>query len=383
MKQSIKYFIVFVIFIIIMIIIFTVYLERYDRVKYTNIGINILNELKDAESGTYIYKDGYVGNDKNIYSSSSYEFVGNGKVIIDNYKNISFYINGEDFCIYKYPMGDVNYVKNNCNDFDKLTIKVIKNNNQISFESIVENLEYKLSYKDNFKGEWIKPENSGNLILNSYNDGDNYIWFKDENGNLSDTIKFSVDCFDVVNGKYNKDIFYCSGSEVVIDQTNWIVIEDRVEEITLMRKEALENKLSHSNLYTWELSNVNAYLNNVYINTLSSSMKSMLVEKNICEDYINLSCDNNSCGGYKEETIVHNNWTCSKYVKSKIRILSFDEYNYIYSRIGNNKSIRGEYLIINSFSSDKVSIVDSDYSVFILEDVSTLHNIRPVITLKK
>ena len=203
MKQGIKYTIVIILFLTIMIVIFSMYSKRFDDVTYTNGGKALLSKLYELEEGSYEYKDGEVtGNDVIVYDDDFY-FDGEGKIEIDKYGNIKFYIDTNGFCVYKNSEGDVKQTKSKCNGFDTVEVDVIKNNNKISFKSNIDNLEYKLSMNDDYKGEWIKKEYNGNLTINSYNEGDNYIWFKDREGNISETINFKVDCLNTENSKFH------------------------------------------------------------------------------------------------------------------------------------------------------------------------------------
>lgn len=397
MKQGIKYTIVFILFLTIMIVVFSLYFKRYDEVYYTNRGNALLAKLYLFKEGTYKYENGNVtGNNVILYDDDFY-IDGTGEIDIDKYGNIKFYIETDDFCVYKNSMSDVKLMKSKCHKFDTLDVEIIKNNNRISFKSNVDNLEYKISTKDDFLGEWIKKDYNGNLIISNYSEGNNYIWFKDRDGNISDVVKFKVDCLNTENAKYNSDIFYCSGSVVIIDDMEWIVISDKVDEISLMKRYALDEELAHCfnqesdscyymedtiYSYKWSNSYVNSYLNNTFIEELSDETKNKLVSKYICDEFTSENCDGN-CGGYSKEVINHNNWKCSDYTSSKIRIISFDEYNYIYKRIGEDKKIKGTYLMINSLNKDMATLVDLDYSVFINENLLNANKIRPVITLKK
>lgn len=397
MKQGIKYTIIFIIFLSIMIIVFSLYFNHYDEVYYTNRGNTLLTKLYELEEGNYNYEDGNVTeNDVIIYDDDFY-FDGEGKIVIDKYGNIKFYINTNNFCVYKNSMSDVKLMKSKCNGFYNVDIELIKNNNKISFKSNTDNLEYKISTNDDFLGEWIKKEYEGNLTINNYNEGNNFIWFKDQNGNISNVIKFKVDCLNTDNAKYNSNIFYCSGSVVKIDNIDWIVISDKSSEISLMKKDALESPLAHCfnqesdscyymsdkvYSYKWSNSYVNSYLNNTFIDELSNETKDKLITKYICDEYTNEECNGN-CGGYSKEIINHNNWKCSDYTSSKVRLISFDEYNLLYKKLGESNKIKGTYLMINSLNQDKASIVDLDYSVFINEDILNDNKVRPVITLKK
>lgn len=398
MKQGIKYTIVFIIFLAIMIAIFTVYSNRYDKVKYLNGGTSLLKQLYELETGNYKYENGKIYGVNEIYSADSYYFDGEGNIEIDKYGNVRFYIDTDGFCVYKNYVGDINFTKTKCNKFYSVDIELIKNNNKISFTSLDNNLEYKISTKDDFMGEWIKEEYNGNIIINSYFDGKNYIWFKNSDGNISDVVEFNVDCLNANGATYNKEVFYCSGSIVSVDGIEWVVVNDSSDEITLMTKKSLENKMSHCSseisefcyydskityAYKWSSSLVNYYLNNTFINELSEDTKSNLVTKYVCDEYMNMTCDDGNCGGYSKETINHNNWSCTDYTPSNVRLISFDEYNHLYSKLGDNSLIKGTYLMINSLTMNKASIVDTDYSVYINEDIINVNKIRPVITLKK
>lgn len=398
MKRRVIYLIVFILFSLGMFIVISFFVKKYNDIDIVNRGKALLTKLYDLDSGEYSYNNGKVSNDNSIFIDDNFFIDGTGKIEKDKYGNVRFYINMNNGCVYKTSMGNVKTMQNECNDFVNVMVKLIKNNNKISFSSMDDNLEYKISNKDDFIGEWIKEEYSGNIIINKYNEGDNYIWFKDTKGNISDAIKFNISCLNSSGEKYNNEVFYCSGSSVIVDNIEWIVIKDDASEITLMMKNVLENKMAHCSSefskfcyytddvefpYKWSNSIVNDYLNTVFINELSSETKNKLVTKYICDEYTNNTCNDQSCGGYKKEFINNHGWSCTNYSASDVRIISFDEYNYIYGKIGENKLIKGTYLMMNMLESDKASIVDSDYGVYIMEDLLNPNKIRPVITLKK
>lgn len=396
MKQGIKYTIIFILFFVTMFFIVSFFSDKYDKVEYENLGKELLKKIYELDEGDYEYKTGVLSNSENIYRWEVNPIKGEGKVNIDKYGNVKFYINVDRGCIYKTSIGNVKHSKNNCNQFDTVDIEVIKNNNKVSFKSSYKNLEYKISEKDDFSGEWIKKEYSGNLLLNSFNEGDNYIWFKDENGNISDVVTFSVDCLKSKDSIYDESIFYCSGSIVNVDGMEFIVIKDESDKITLMKRNALDVKISHCDLgddsycsgddlsiYRWSTSKVNGYLNNTFINSLSEEIINKLETEYICDEYVNYSCDDMNCGGFSKNIINKNNWSCVDYIPSKVRLISFDEYNYIYSKLGESSLIKGSYLMINSLTHNKASIVDNNFSVFINGDILEEYKIRPVITLKK
>ena len=396
MKQGIKYTIIIILFFIAMFFIVSFFSDKYDKVEYENLGKELLKKIYELDEGEYEYKSGVLSNSEKIYRWEVNPIDGDGKVSIDKYGNVKFYINVDRGCIYKTSTGNVKHSKSKCNQFYIVDIEVIKNNNKVSFKSSYENLEYKISDKDDFRGEWIKKEYNGNLLINNFNEGENYVWFRDENGNISDVVTFSVDCLNSKDSIYDESVFYCSGSIIKLDNIEWLVLKDESDKITLMKKNSLDVKISHcdlgddsycsgdeTSLYRWSTSKVNYYLNNTFIDSFSDDIKNKLETEYICDEYVNYTCDDMNCGGYKKNTINKNNWTCIDYTPSKIRIISFDEYNYIYGKLGESNLINGSYLMINSLSHNKASIVDNNYSVFINGDILEEYKIRPVITLKK
>lgn len=393
MKKRSKYVLVLVSFLIIMSLVIFFFMNKYKNINIKNKAINLLEKVYKLEKGEYEYKDGVIYNDTNSYVSDSYDIKGKGKINIDKYGNVKFYINSDSICIYKNSLGNIEISNNNCNSFNDIDIQMINNNNKVSFITNRNNLEYMISTKDDFKGKWIK-NNESTVVLNSYNEGNNYIWFKDKNGILSDVFKFNIECLQTKNTKYDKNVFYCTNSEVIIDNINWIVIKDDSNEITLMKKDSLKDKYTHcmkedneclfinyDEKYNIENSYIINHLNSVYINDLSKETISSIVEEEICIDNKNL-CDDEMCIGYTKEEIEKNNYICDKYTKTKIRLITYDEYNYIRSKV-EASSIGNNFYILNSFIENKASIIDNNYDVYINEDFNSPHYIKPVITISK
>ena len=385
MKQIRKYTIVFILFIITMISVIVYFYFRFKRIEVLNTSKELLSDLYSLNSGDYVFKDGYVYKD-NKKLNNKYYLNGNGLINIDKYKNIKFYINYNDKCIYKSSLGNTKLLNKNCSGFDTVDVIYNKNNSIISFTSNKSNLEYKVSRKDDFKGIWIKEEYSDNLILKYYSDGDNYIWFKDIDGNISEVIKFNIGCLNTNKAKYDSGVFYCTGSTVILDDLDWIVVEDTNRSIKLMKQKALDDKL-YQNLdnitHKWSSSYINYYLNNDFINKLSTSTQNKLLEYKICDDDNNYSCSNESCNGHLEEDIIINNWKCDNYTKSKIKIISYDEFNTLYSKSNNTKILNGNYWAINSYVYGKGSSIQDNGEIYIMEELSKLLDVKPVITLKK
>jgi hypothetical protein len=118
-------------------------------------------------------------------------------------------------------MGHVS-VESKCPSEKDIKVEIVKNNDIVSFVSEIENLSYKISNNDDFGGSWEKSEGK-NVVISSYNSGMNYIWFKDDNGNLSEVYDFNVECLDSNGEEYDPEIFYCKGSKVTLDNKKWLV----------------------------------------------------------------------------------------------------------------------------------------------------------------
>lgn len=398
MKKKLKYILVIILFLLIMLsILYYFYLKRSD-IRLLNKAKSLLKYSYNLKEGDYTFSDGIIFSNDTNYVSDEFKIKGKGNINVDKYGNVKFYINTSDYCINKTSVGKIELLDEKCDGFEIINVKAIKNNSKISFTSLYEELEYKISNKDDFSGEWIKEDYSGNLIINTYREGINYIWFKDLKGNISDTLTFEVDCLKTNNAPYDEKILYCSGSTIKIDDIDWVVVEDKKSSITLMTKETVGEELAHcmsykseycfrtneeKNDYKWSNSYINYYLNNIFINKLSKDTISHLKTSYICDDYDNNSCDGEGCLGYRKEIIDNNNYSCNNYATSLIRLIDFNEYNYIYSKIGESSNLSGKYWIMNSFNTNKASIIDNDFEVFVLEDPLSGNEVRPLIILNK
>ena len=397
MKQRNKYLIVLLSFIVLMGIVLIFFMNRYSNISLRNKANKLLNDLYEYKSGDYYLKDGIIRTKNGSVLSKKFYFNGSGEINIDKYGNVKFRINYGDKCVSKTSVGNIIIDNNKCSDEKTIDVNIIRNNSKISFTSNSSNLSYKLSYEDDFKGKWVRFD-SDSLVLNQYREGKNYIWFKDKDGNISSVIEFKVDCLDTKKATYNKKLFYCSGSTVVLDDIEWVVLEDTNKMTKLMKYISIDEKISPcfkeysefcyyskttNNVHTWDNSYINYYLNNIFINKLSKETIDLLNEFEICNEYDNYSCDNESCGGYSREEIEHNNYTCDNYSKSKIKIISYDEYNYVYSRAKDKKVINGNYWAINSYDNDKGSSIQYNYDFYILEELYNKLDIKPVIVITK
>lgn len=382
-KVIIALIVLFVISLISIVLIFNNNIKNIKLINKTNDLINYINKLN---YGDYYYKNGVLYDDKSNILTSKFYFDGEGNIHKDMYNNIKLSLNLGDRCIQKSSLGNVE-VKSKCIKETSFSPVINRNNSQITFNfnNIID--EYKYSNKDDFKGNWIKLD-SDILILNLYEEGTHYIWFKDKSGNISDTISFDISCFSTEESEYDKNILYCSGSVLIIDGSEWIVVEDRDNYTTFMRLKSLDTKLSHTKneTYKWSTSLINKYLNEEYIYKLSNDLRNKLIDVEICDDSSGTTgCDSgDGCGGYKKETIEKYKWNCNKYTKSKIRVISYEEYSYLYDKSDNKENIYGNYWMINSYKdSSKTMSVTYNGQVYVNENSTSLLDIKPVITIKK
>ncbi len=387
MKKFKKYIIIICLFVIVMVGILIFFIFRYDRIHLLNKGKDLVNYVYNLDNGLYKYKYGVLDNNGNIIETN-YFIDGTGEIEKDKYGNVRLYIESKEYCIYKTYLGKINVIKDKCNDFKDLEVRLSKNNTIISFDFNNKVSSYMISNNDDFNGKWNDISNN-NLILKYYNNGKKYIWFRDNEGNISNVISFDIECLNTSKSNYDKYIFYCNGSTVYINSSEWIVLSNNEKEITLMKYLPLSEKLSHcssndstfcseGNKYKWSNSYINYYLNNDYINSFKDYD---LVSYDICDDIDNKSCDGEYCGGYTREEIESNKWSCSIYTKSKIRIINYYEFSVLANKYSDMSLFKGSYWM-SDISNDKGYSV-SNADVYIYEDYNNKLDIRPIITIKK
>lgn len=350
------------------------------------------------DSGEYKYKSGAIYNENKVFDTNYY-FDGIGNIKIDKYKNVSFVIESNDYCVSKTALGNIKVDKSKCGEFVNIEASVVKNNNVVSFNVNKSDLDYMISNKDDFNGEWKHIDYKDNIIIKSFDENKHYIWFKDSDGNVSDVYSYNVECFLGDKGEYIKDKYYCDGSVVSIDDINYIVLSDSEKEITLMKQNSIDIKLNHCtdsiseycyydkeniNKYKWSNSYINYYLNNEYIKKLNKDITNKLKEEAICDDFIELGCLNDEgCGGYTEDEITRNKYICNNYSKSKVRIMSYNEYINIFDKVKKHSILNGNYWLMSLGENGKGSSVQYDYNVYILEDFTSKLDVKPVITILK
>ena len=385
MKKRDKYFLVLMFFLMAMLLVFLYFYKKYNNTNLINETKLLLGDLYNLESGKYELKNGILYDENNNIVNNKEYVKASGYIYIDKYMNVSFKLNKDDGCISKTSLGKINYEYNYCSEIKEVNVHIIKNNNNISFETD-EELEYMISNKDDFNGFWVKQDYSSNIIINSYNEGKNYIWFKDMYGNLSKTYSFKVDCLDTKNAKYNDSVFYCSGSTVILDDIKWVVIRDNNSSIELMKYLPLDKKMEFSddiNDIRWSKSKINNYLNNEYIHELSSETINKLLTIEICDDYDSINCNEEVCGGRSKNEIERLNYYCSSYTGSKIKLISYDEFNYAYSKAKNKDFLYGNYWSINSLELGVGTSIQYNYDYYILEKFNNKLDVRPVIIIDK
>lgn len=370
-------------------------MDKSDNISAKNKTNILLQDLYELEEGDYYLKDGIIYKD-NYKVSNKFYVNASGEINKDKYNNVRFSLSYKDRCIYKTYMGTINIEQRVCDGFDDIDISINRNNNKISFISSVKNLEYRISNEDDFKGEWIHEEYSDNIVLKYYSEGKNYIWFKDSEGNLSDVYEFSVDCFRSTKSKYDENVFYCSGSTVNLDGIDFVVVKDSNSSITLMKylpdikiNQCTKNSSEYcfyekknKNTYDWKNSYINYYLNTEFIKKLSSNTKDKLIDSEICIDN-NSVCDNESCVGRTKEDIIRNEYTCNNYINSRVRLITYNEFDYVYKRASNKNVLNGNYWALNSFYNDYGSSIQYNLDFYIYEDLTKELDIKPVIVLRK
>lgn len=385
MKKRDKYFIVVMIFLMVMVLVLSYFYNRYSNTGLINESKELLGDIYTLKSGKYELRNGSLYNSQNELVNDKEYVKASGFIEIDKYLNVKFKLNKDESCISKTSLGHIKFDNHTCEDDKEISVNLVKNNTNISFETN-EQLEYMVSNKDDFKGIWYKQEDNQNIIIKSYNEGKNYVWFKDKDGNLSKTYTFSINCLNTTNAKYKNDVFYCSGSTVILDDIKWVVIEDNNSSITLMKLLPLSQKFEFTkdeNDFRWSTSDIKSYLNNTFISELSKNTINKLSTMEICDDYDSLNCNNEVCGGRSREEINRNNYICYNYSNCKIKVISYDEFNYAFSNAKNKESLNGYYWSINSIELGYATSILYNYDYYILENKTNKLDVRPVIILNK
>ena len=137
------------------------------------------------------------------------------------------------------------------------------------------------------------------------------------------------------------------------------------------------------NDFRWSTSDIKSYLNNTFISELSKNTLNKLSTMEICDDYDSLNCNNEVCGGRSKEEINRNNYICYNYSNCKVKVISYDEFNYAFSNAKNKESLNGYYWSINSIELGSATSILYNYDYYILENKTNKLDVRPVIILNK
>lgn len=400
-KKKIIIVLVVILIVLIEVLLFFFFDDIKKKILLNKVN-NMSDIIKNLDEGTYSFKSGIIyDKDDNIINDVVY-LDGNGKIIKDKYNNTRISIETDKYCINKTSTKVIKITEGTCKHNNIIKYEISKNNKTLSFSFHVDIVAYKLSDNDDYVGEWIKVKHDKkeNLIINFATQGKYYIWFKDKYGNISNSKRINIECFFADNATFDKNIIYCPGSVVNIDNMKWIIMSENEEEITLFSLESVykashcikeSGEICYKNSdgmleYKWSNSAVNSYLNNVFIRNLNSNIIESIVEKEICNMPSGTKgCDSDDgCGGYKKETIEKYKWSCNEYTKSKIRLISFEEYSNLYDSIYDKSIVKGHYWTMNSNKESlRVTSILKNYEVYVKEDALTELDIRPVITISK
>lgn len=398
MKEMKKIIIILIIFTIIMALIVVYFLFLNERIHIKNMSNDILKYSYTLDNGEYIYNMGVIYTKEGKVLNDSFLLNGKGKIVKDKYGNVKFYILNDKYCVNKNSFGKIKLSHESCIDFKEIESNILVNNTKVSFDVKEKNLSYLLSKNDDMNGNWISPEYKDSIIIDINDPGNYYIWFKNVLGVISEPIRFNINCFESDNSVYNKDTFYCPLATVIIDDEEWTVIDSDNDYVSLLKTYPLENKLSHclnfksDNIcyytkkknvaYNWKNSYINQYLNKDFYDYFSLNIKNNIIDVDICVDDDSM-CDSENCVGVLRSEIVKNNWVCNNYEKSFVRLLSYSEYENIYSQYDGVNYIFGNYWMINLFSDGYGTSMQRNGDMFVKEKLTNKLDIRPVITLSR
>lgn len=397
-------------FIFLFLVSFVTVFFTWKFLSYKITENNIKNDVKKLysiaerfNSGSYILKNNkiYSGNDLII---SDVNISGYSKIYKNEY-GINLKLKQKEFCFYK-TLGNDDILKfdGKCEDLDieAKDVKYNQNNAQITLSSKFK--YYSVNKENSIPNKWNEV-NLKSLIINMPYDGVFYIWTKNEYGVISNPIKINVACVLSDSEEISASLIYCTGSRLKIANYSWHVISDINGELKLLMDSGQLDLMSHCESdisdeycyykspivyksYKWSLSKINRYLNDELIKDLSDYK---LKEYSVCnEDAGTSGCkDNDGCSGYIKEDVLSGGYSCKSYVKSKIRLLTYGEYNYIFKNSKDKKWLYnykvGDFWLMNGYSESGYMAfkVNKQGLCYLDENVSYLLEVRPVITIYK
>ncbi len=395
-KNTNSYIVLLICFILVMVFTLIYFMYENENIDIKNNASNLLKDLYNIDSGKYSMKDGIIYSGEYKMGIKSH-LKASGDIQIDKYHNVRFNLKYQNKCISKTYEGNIKLKNAACGIFKDIKVSINRNNNKISFISNRKGLDYKISTKDDYSGIWVHEDYNDNIVLKSYNEGTNYIWFKDSEGNISEAVTFEVDCLYTTRTVYDSNVFYCSGSTVRLDDIDYVVIKDSADRIKLMKFKGLDQEMPMcdkvesnncfytnilKNTYNWDNSYIKNYLNDRFYNNLSDNVKEKLLKESVCVD-LDSKCNNELCIGYTKDEILYHDYECNKYSDSFVRLISYDEFNYVYSKAKNKNVLNGYYYGMNSYSIDKGSSIQYNLDYYVYEDLTKPLNVKPVLVLKK
>lgn len=255
--------------------------------------------------------------------------------------------------------------------------------------------------------DWYEANNKKefNKTLKIVTTGTYFFWVKDSNGNISEAKQIVLNCLSGTYDEITNDI-YCPYSSVNFNGYRWHVLKDESGYITLFMDSNQLNSLNHCDSlltseycyyideenydsYSWNKSIINNYLNNEFINIFNKNV--IFKEESICSDRSGQDgcIDNDGCAGYLSNEINEYGFIChNQFVSSKIRLLTYIEYNNILLDLKDeNKSWlygEGKFWTMMGFNKPVYAGSINEKGIFIVDENSNTElDIRPVITIKK
>ncbi len=363
----------------------------------------IINLISFYENGEYILKNNILY-DKNGNKIKTKMMNGTSQLIKTDY-GINAKFQHNKICTYK-TIGNPKILvyKRLCKNLNikQEELEYNQNNAQITLKGNFS--YYAVTKTDKIPESWAGYDKKELIITLPFH-GEFYLWTKTSYGILSDPIKVKVDCLLKDADEISKSIIYCTGSKINLGGYSWHVISDKNGELKLLLDSSQLDLMSHCEKgiddkycyfkdnvlfksYKWSISKINKYLNEYFLEKVSDYN---LKEYEICDQTSGVKgCKGgDGCAGYLKEQMESGNYKCKKYASSKVRLLTFDEYNFIIKNTEDYKwlygSKIGEFWLMNGyyengFSAFKINVFGQCY---LDENTSSLLEVRPVITIYK
>ncbi len=387
----------------IFVIAFFTFKILLDKVHENNLkkDLNVLiSSVNNYETGVYKYESRNLIN--NEVTINSFDIEGKGEVFKDEY-GVYALLENDKFCAYKTAQEEIISFKGSCNDikFEKENIKYTQNGAKVTLE--LNGFLYKITADKKLPTTWEKSEKN-TVIANLPYAGEFYIWTKNKTGVIMDPINVKIECTSGEYSDISNTLIYCVGAKINYKDYSWHVLSDENGYVKLLLDAKELENMSHCSkanseycyyksdiiyeAYKWSKSEINKYLNSEFIKNLDETI---LKEEQICDDESGKKgCqDNDGCAGYLKEDIELYNYKCNNYTKSKVRLLTFMEYEKLIKNVTDKSWIYGskigDYALMNGYSGHGYNItkIDSLGQYYLDEFSSSLLGVRAVITVKK